>query len=49
MLNVFGEEEYKPIRKYGIIMPNYFIVKSYEISEWRVKKVWIRKLKRMGC
>ena len=32
----------------AIIMPNYFIVKSNEISEWRVKKVWIRKPKRRG-
>ena len=38
MLNVFGEEEYKPIRKYGIIMPNYFISKNGNVVSTRCKK-----------
>ena len=38
MLNVFGEEEYKPITKYGIIMPNYFISKNGNVVSTRCKK-----------
>ena len=38
MLNVFGEVEYKPIRKYGVIMPNYFISKNGDVVSTRCKK-----------
>ena len=41
MLNIFGEEEFRPITKYGIEVPNYFVSKdgrilSTKTSKWKI-------------
>ena len=41
MINIFGEEEFRPIKKFGIEVPNYFISKdgrvlSTKTSKWKI-------------
>jgi len=35
MINVFGKEEFKPLRKYGKIIPNYFVSKDGKVVSRR--------------
>ena len=35
MINLFGEEEFKPLRKYGKIIPRYFVSKDGKIVSRR--------------
>ena len=35
MINLFGEEEFKPLRKYGKIIPKYFVSKDGKIISKR--------------
>ena len=41
MINIFGEEEFKPIKKFGIEVPDYFVSKdgrvlSTKTSKWKI-------------
>ena len=38
MFNIFGEEEFKPIKKFGIEVPNYFISKDGRVLSTRTSK-----------
>jgi len=38
MLNIFGEEEFRPITKYGIEIPDYFVSKDGRILSTRTSK-----------
>ena len=38
LVNVFGEENLKPIRKYGLIIPDYFVTKCAKIYSNKSKK-----------
>ncbi len=38
MINLFGEEEFKPIKKFGIEVPNYFVSKDGRVLSTRTSK-----------
>jgi len=38
MINIFGKEEFKPIRRYEVIIPNYFVSKTGIVISTITKK-----------
>ena len=38
MINIFGEEEFRPIKKYGIEVPNYFVSRDGRVLSTRTSK-----------
>jgi len=38
MVNLYGEEEFRPIRKYGKVIPNYFVSKDGRVYSTRTSK-----------
>ena len=38
MINIFGEEEFRPIKKYGVEIPNYFVSKDGRVLSTRTSK-----------
>ena len=39
MINLFGELEFKPLKKYGIIIPNYYISKEGKVYSSKTNKL----------
>ena len=44
MINIFGKEEFKPIRRYEVIIPNYFVSKTGIVISTITKKERALKL-----
>ena len=38
MINIFGEEEFRPIKKFGIEVPNYFVSKDGRVLSTKTSK-----------